>query len=276
MESRIEIKQVNSSNFTETSMDSFDRFQEVHHVYRPENGSLVLKEHSFTETWSPERKREKAAEILSGRYITFCAFDDDTVIGEIMLIPELNENRLIIDSFHVSRAFRRHGIGRRLLDTVADYAKHHGANALYASCCSAEETIRFYLAMGFWPSEHPIPSFVEAEPFDIQMECRLSAKVNPDIRGYVDERGRLTALPTKRKKKLIALSYLADSIPADTVYTEMQFNELLHTLHTFGDPATLRRELYDYFLINRSKDGSEYSANPGRLSAEALIEKYAK
>ena len=276
MESKIEIKQADRSNFTESSMDSFDRFQEVHHVYRPENGSLVLKEHPFTETWSPERKREKAAEILSGRYVTFCAFDDDTVIGEIMLIPELNGNRLIIDSFHVSRPFRRHGIGRRLLDAAADYARSRGANALYASCCSAEETIRFYLAVGFRPSEHPIPSFAEAEPFDIQMECSLSAKVDPDIRGYMDERGRLTALPTKRKKKLIALSYLADSIPADTVYTEMQFNELLNTLHTFGDPATLRRELYDFFLINRSRDGSEYSANPDRLSAEALIEKYAK
>ena len=92
----------------------------------------------------------------------------------------------------------------------------------------------------------------------------------------MDERGRLTALPTKRKKELIALSYLADSIPADTVYSKMQFNELLNTLHTFRDPATLRRELYDVFLINRSRDGSEYSANPDRPSAEALIEKYAK
>ncbi len=87
----------------------------------------------------------------------------------------------------------------------------------------------------------------------------------------MDERGRLTALPTKRKKKLIALSYLADSIPADTVYAEMQFNELLNTLHTFRDPATLRRELYDFFLINRSRDGSEYSANPDRLSADLAV-----
>ena len=43
----------------------------------------------------------------------------------------------------------------------------------YASCCSAEETIDFYKAMGFRLSEHPIPSCVEDEPFDIQMECRL-------------------------------------------------------------------------------------------------------
>ncbi len=169
----IEIKQADRNNFCETSMDAFDRFQEVRNVWRTENGGLVLKFQPFTETWPPEHRRKKAGEILSGRYITFCAFDGDAVVGEIMLIPELNENRLIIDSFHVSLAYRRHGIGRRLIETARDYAKSRGAAALYASCYSAEETIRFYSAMGFKPSEHPIPSCVKVEPFDIQMECRL-------------------------------------------------------------------------------------------------------
>ena len=172
-ENRIEIKQADRSNFCETSMDSFDRFQEVQNVWRMENGRLVLNYQPFTETWSPEQRRKKAGEILSGRYITFCAVEGDAVVGEIMLLPELNENRLIIDSFHVSRAFRRRGIGRRLVETAADYARGHGASALYASCCSAEETIDFYKAMGFRLSEHPIPSRVEDEPFDIQMELRL-------------------------------------------------------------------------------------------------------
>ena len=169
----IEIKQADRNNFCETSMDSFDRFQEVRNVWRIENGRFVLKLQHFIETWSIERRREKAAEILSGRYITFCAFDGDAVVGEIMLIPELNENRLIIDSFHVSRTYRRHGIGRRLVETAADYARGRGALTLYASCSSAEETIDFYKAMGFRLSEHPIPSRVEDEPFDIQMECSL-------------------------------------------------------------------------------------------------------
>ena len=133
-ENMIEIKQADRNNFCETSMDSFDRFQEVQNVWRTENGRLVLNFQPFTETWSPEQRRKKAGEILSGRYITFCAFEGDAVVGEIMLIPELNENRLIIDSFHVSRGFRRCGIGRRLLETVADYARGRGASALYASC----------------------------------------------------------------------------------------------------------------------------------------------
>ena len=173
MKSNIEIKQADRSNFSENSLDSFDRYQEVQNVYRPENGNLALKAQPFSETWSPERRREKAAEILSGEYITYCAFDGDRVVGEIMLFPALNDTRLIIDSFHVSRETRRCGIGRRLLETVREYAKSRGAAALYASCCSAEETIKFYRAMGFEPSEHPIASCVEEEPFDIQMECKI-------------------------------------------------------------------------------------------------------
>lgn len=170
----IDIKQADRSNFSERSMDSFDRYQEVRNVFRAENGTLVLKQLYFVETWSPERRREKAAEILSGKYITYCAFDGDVVVGEIMLIPDLNDQRLIVDSFHVSRDYRRHGIGRRLIKAACDCAKSRGADALYASCCSAEETIRFYTAMGFEPSENPIPSCVEDEPFDIQMEYRFN------------------------------------------------------------------------------------------------------
>ena len=36
-ENRIEIKQADRNNFCETSMDAFDRFQEVQNVWRMEN-----------------------------------------------------------------------------------------------------------------------------------------------------------------------------------------------------------------------------------------------
>ena len=90
-----------------------------------------------------------------------------------MLVPAANKNRIIIDSLHVSRAVRRAGVGRRLVEAAKEYALGRGADALYASCCSAKETIDFYLAMGFEPSRDPIRSYAEAEPFDIQMECRI-------------------------------------------------------------------------------------------------------
>lgn len=94
------------------------------------------------------------------------------------------------------------------------------------------------------------------------------------IKGYLDADGRITQMPSKKKKKLYVLSYLADCIPAEREFTEKEFNELLNGLHTFKDAATLRRELYDFFLINRNHDGSLYTVNKDRLSAESLVEKY--
>lgn len=94
------------------------------------------------------------------------------------------------------------------------------------------------------------------------------------IKGYLDADGRVTQMPSKKKKKLYVLSYLAEHIPENQEFTEKEFNERLNELHTFGDAATLRREMYDFCLINRNQNGSLYTVNKDRLSAEALAEKY--
>ena len=169
----LEIKLVDSNNFTRDSLKGFQRYQEVKNVYRLQNGNLTLVYNPFTEDWDAARLIEKAEEILSGRYVTYCAYEGNHVVGEITLIPKPNKGRLIIDSFHVSRDYRRCGIGRALFEAARQEALKRGAHALYASCCSSEETINFYSAMGFRLSSDPIPSLAEAEPYDLQMECMI-------------------------------------------------------------------------------------------------------
>ena len=78
------------------------------------------------------------------------------------------------------------------------------------------------------------------------------------LRNFLDATGKLTAFPAKRKMKLYALLYLAQKIPADTDFTERKINDILLDWHTFADPATLRRELYDYGFLDRSRDGKVY------------------
>jgi len=78
------------------------------------------------------------------------------------------------------------------------------------------------------------------------------------LRNFLDGSGKLTAFPAKRKMKLYALLYLAQKIPADTDFTEREINDILLDWHTFADPATLRRELYDYRFLDRSRDGKVY------------------
>lgn len=97
---------LNSGNFNTDALRDFDRYQEVTQVYLLSDGEPRLVPLSFTETRSGERKKEKAVEILSGKYITYGAFDGENVIGGIMPVPKLNKGRMIVDSLHVSRGYR--------------------------------------------------------------------------------------------------------------------------------------------------------------------------
>lgn len=78
------------------------------------------------------------------------------------------------------------------------------------------------------------------------------------LRNFLNAEGKLTAFPAKRKRKLYALLYLAEKIPADKDFAEREINNILLDWHTFADPATLRRELYEYGFLNRSRDGKVY------------------
>ena len=90
------------------------------------------------------------------------------------------------------------------------------------------------------------------------------------LRNFLDAKGKLAAFPAKRKMKLYALVYLAQKIPADTDFTEREINGILLDWHTFGDPATLRRELYDYRFLDRSRDGKVYRLAEKQPTPEEL------
>lgn len=90
------------------------------------------------------------------------------------------------------------------------------------------------------------------------------------LRNFLDGSGRLTAFPAKRKMKLYALLYLAQGIPADTDLTEREINDILLDRHTFADPATLRRELYNCRFLDRSRDGRVYRLAQKQPTPEEL------
>ena len=63
------------------------------------------------------------------------------------------------------------GITDMLDGTVARKTGKAGAEALYISACSSEETIAYYKAMGSELTSNPIKEMAEAEPCDLQMIC---------------------------------------------------------------------------------------------------------
>ncbi|MGN0650890.1 MAG: GNAT family N-acetyltransferase [Oscillospiraceae bacterium] len=167
----INIELLTKENFNENSLDYFERRQEVRRVYRKSENGHELVELPYIEDWDIEKKRQVAKDISSTDYISYIATDGSTVIGFIGLIKQLNNRYMILDLMQVSAAYRGKGIGGKLFSIAKEEAAKAGANALYISACSSEETIAFYKAMGAEHANPTIPEIAENEPFDLQLMC---------------------------------------------------------------------------------------------------------
>jgi len=111
--------------------------------------------------------------ISSCDYITYVAFENDKVVGFIGLLRQLNGPYMILDMMQVSSECRGQGVGRQLFELGKAEARKAGAEALYISACSSEETIAFYRAMGSDLASNPIKEIDEEEPCDLQMICPI-------------------------------------------------------------------------------------------------------
>ncbi len=79
-----------------------------------------------------------------------------------------------------------------------------------------------------------------------------------DIVQFMNVKKQVTSWPAKGTRQLSVLRYMADQFAWDRKYTEPEVNEILNKLHTFEDPALLRRELYMKQFLDRKTDGSMY------------------
>lgn len=167
----IRIELLSTENFRLDSLDNYLRKQDVEKVYRKHNGEYILVDCVYTEDWDMEKRRSVARDISSDDYITYLAIENDEVVGFIGLKKDLVKSYMILDMMQVSAAYRGQGIGRKLFDVGKEEARKAGAEALYISACSSEETITFYKAMGAELTDCPIKEIAEDEPYDLQMVC---------------------------------------------------------------------------------------------------------
>ena len=173
------------------------------------------------------------------------AFVQEKLIGVIAT----RNNGTHIALFFVDGKYHRKGIGRHLFQTVQ------------IKCCSDKMTVNsspyavpIYHKLGFKDTNvEQTVNGLRFTPMELNVEPFLS-----DLAPFLDREGRLISFPSKHKKKLIALWYLAEKIEADRQYTESEINTLLNEWTLFHDPATLRRELYNKRLLNRTTDCSCY------------------
>ena len=142
-------------------------------VYRKRNGAYLLVDCAYTEDWDAGKRRSVAETISGDDHVTCLALDEGRVVGFISLLKQLEGSCMILDMMHVSAECRGRGIGGRLFRKGKEEARKAGAEALYISACSSEETIAFYKAMGCRLTDSPIQSIAENEPYDLQMVCDL-------------------------------------------------------------------------------------------------------
>jgi hypothetical protein len=69
------------------------------------------------------------------------------------------------------------------------------------------------------------------------------------LKDFVTPDGKLTAIPTQNKKRLVVLSYFVKLFEPGVHYPEKQVNELLRP--HFADTASLRRYMVDEGLLKR-------------------------
>ncbi len=158
-----------------------DRSEIVEKVYHLRDGQLVLEDESFeisNDWWQGEEvvksirpRVEKLAE--EGGYV-LGAFDERRVVGICALDSQfLNKKRLNVDIIFVNRRYRGKGIGTHLMEMLKEEAKNREARHLYVSATPSENTVNFYLNLGFKVAKKVEPELFEREPEDIHMELKL-------------------------------------------------------------------------------------------------------
>ena len=83
----------------------------------------------------------------------------------------------------------------------------------------------------------------------------LSEEDRKVLRDYT-EGGRLKRIPSKEKKLMAVLRWLALDFEPDVLYTEKEVNARIQAHHR--DCASLRRDLIDFQFLRRERDGSTY------------------
>ncbi|OYU43015.1 MAG: hypothetical protein CFE44_20715 [Burkholderiales bacterium PBB4] len=103
------------------------------------------------------------------------------------------------------------------------------------------------------PPSPPVSTAIASEP----APSPLSATARKALLQF-DSSGRLVRLPNKLSVQQMAMWWLWTRFASRRKYTEKEVNQILNAHHTFGDQATLRRELVNMKLLGRLSDCSQY------------------
>ncbi len=176
---KYQYKRLDNSNFTGHSLDDFVRHQTVTECWRKVNNDWKLVPNVYEENWSQVQCREIAEDVahhISLDQTGFGAFDGERIIGFVTVSHRIfgaAARYVQLVCFQISEEYRRQGIGRKLFSMACEEARRLGADKLYISTHSSQESQAAYRALGCSFAEEINEELSAAEPFDVQLEYRL-------------------------------------------------------------------------------------------------------
>ena len=178
---KLSVTNFTASTIPDDFLKDFAHHQKITRKWVRTDAGWELEDASILREWDAEKRiwlvgymREKiqnggmvmAAFLPEGQLAGFCCVGGD-LAGETASYANL----LLL---FVDDRFKRHGIGRLLLQEACRYAKKLGAEKLFLSAIPSEDTIAFYQNMGC----------VDAKYADRTKEIRRASQIF-DMHGYV-------------------------------------------------------------------------------------------
>ena len=165
-----------------TRIGEIDRSEKISQDYIFRDGSLLLKDAPLSvPLWTQDGQGEHS---ISGKINAwqplleeggkmFGAFDDETFVAFVIYRPHLTADTAQLAVLHVSRLYRRRGLGSALAAKVIESAQTDGARKLYVSSAPTKGTVEFYRSLGFRPAREINRELFKLEPEDIHMTMEL-------------------------------------------------------------------------------------------------------
>lgn len=159
-----------------------DRSEVIRLGYEVREGALVRKDVMWdTPNFIPvgEGEHTVASEVefcrshMARNAIAIGGFDGENLAAIGILTPEIRPAMAQLAFLHVSRAYRRKGIGAAITQQLLDHASALGSKRVYVSAIPSESAVGFYKSYGFDLIEDPLPELYELEPDDIHMVLEL-------------------------------------------------------------------------------------------------------
>ena len=170
----LEITEIGTSLFA-----NFNRYQDVKKCWRKENGKWILKDIAFTEQWSSDEYEfliKCLQNTINKGGKVFGAFANNVLVGFVSVENKFfgSQNEYLeLSSIHTSYENRGMGIGKNLFSIACKNAKDMGAQKLYISAHSSQESQAFYKIMGCVEAMEYNAELVEKEPCDCQLEYKI-------------------------------------------------------------------------------------------------------